>query len=918
MDPFREPYYHDGFCYVTSDWYETLDNYQPRDEQLLRRVRSIVPASWRFYRSDVWIHVSAPGVQLPPQGWKIHVSATPANCVPVLERAAKACVRMSVPFKFLADAVLVGLATGIGWPRPQAGKFITIYPKDDAHFRSVIEELYLELRDFEGPYVLSDTRYRDSRVISYRYGGFSAERVLTVRGDKEHVILDPDGRAVADLRLPYYHQPSWVTDPVNADNRSLDIDSEPIFLNNGRYRVDRVLRTSVRGGVYVAIDYDSGESVLIKEARPGIGLDQNGDDAIDRLKKEYRLLEKLRKTGISPKPIELFWDWEHLFLVEEFLVGKDLLQFITRANPLGMVSPTERLVAQYLEKIRRIWISIAECLETMHAHGIVAGDLSTRNIFIDREKTGQVRIIDLEGSWEVGVDKPNPWFGTPGFTPPNGVTDYTDDYYQLAAVLLGTLHPINSISELNPSAAITFTETLCADLGLPTEVRDLIVAGLDSDRRKRPSPARVAEVLRKLPQFDAPKLLYSVPSISNSPSELRETVDKLLDYVVASAAYHRRDRLFPADPLVFVTNPLSIAYGATGVAYGLARIRCEVPSRVLTWILSQSIHPDDYPPGLYVGSAGIAWALWDMGLHDVAVNLLRSARSHPLLWKEGGIFYGCSGYGLACLHFYAETNGQEWLDEAVKVGEWLLSTAIESDAGLHWTDESGETWLGYGKGASGIALFLLYLSIAANDDRFLEGARRAIAHDISFVRESRYTPGALQIPQGRVHLLDQEGSYSPYWINGSAGVCTVLLRMWVATGEEMYLTTLKGLVRDSIRKYVSFPGLFKGLAGLGNLLLDVYTYTGLASYLDYARWVADGITYYAIPRDSGLAMPGEQLRRISTDFGTGSTGIALFLHRLVNAERDPGNFNFTVDKLLDGKRRALAGDQMAVVNPTAS
>jgi hypothetical protein len=35
------------------------------------------------------------------------------------------------------------------------------------------------------------------------------------------------------------------------------------------------------------------------------------------------------------------------------------------------------------------------------------------------------------------------------------------------------------------------------------------------------------------------------------------------------------------------------------------------------------------------------------------------------------------------------------------------------------------------------------------------------------------------------------------------------------------------------------------------------------------------------------------------DFATGSAGIALFLHRVANAKQKPGDFNFTLDALLD-------------------
>ena len=50
------------------------------------------------------------------------------------------------------------------------------------------------------------------------------------------------------------------------------------------------------------------------------------------------------------------------------------------------------------------------------------------------------------------------------------------------------------------------------------------------------------------------------------------------------ADFEREDRLFPADPMVFDTNPLSLGHGACGVAYVMHKLRGQVDERVLDWI----------------------------------------------------------------------------------------------------------------------------------------------------------------------------------------------------------------------------------------------------------------------------------------------------------------------------------------------
>jgi hypothetical protein len=108
---------------------------------------------------------------------------------------------------------------------------------------------------------------------------------------------------------------------------------------------------------------------------------------------------------------------------------------------------------------------------------------------------------------------------------------------------------------------------------------------------------------------------------------------------------------------------------------------------------------------------------------------------------------------------------------------------------------------------------------------------------------------------------------------------------------------LPDLFIDADRKYTIFPGRFFGLAGLGEFHLDLAELgDNRERALTAARRALAGILLFKIERPGGLAFPGDSLARISCDFGTGSAGIALFLHRLLNG----GGPAFMLDELLDG------------------
>ena len=268
-----------------------------------------------------------------------------------------------------------------------------------------------------------------------------------------------------------------------------------------------------------------------------------------------------------------------------------------------------------------------------------------------------------------------------------------------------------------------------------------------------------------------------------------------------------------------------------------------------------------------------------------------------MLWELPDIYYGAAGFGLACLYFHRETRDEYWLEQAVKVGDWLIETKTESDEGYYWPDTEGNIWCGYARGQSGIALYLLYLNLASGESRFGAAGRRALSYDLGQAQETR---DGLKIPRASVAspASIHKNVASHYWSDGTAGVCTSLIRYWSVFREDAYKNMLERLIPDTFRDLTAFPTLFTGLAGLGNLQLDVYDFMGDPKYVENAFQITEGILRFKLEKPDGIAFPGEQLLRISTDFGSGSAGIALFLSRLANRENKFQNFNFLLDDLL--------------------
>lgn len=877
----------DSFLYTLADreTYEPLDRYTAVEDHFIGPIRRLLPSDWQTSRKGVWFHCGPGDVRLPLQGWKIHVSATLGNASPLLSMVARVLVRERVPFKFAIDRVMLFFLNFKRWPRGGAGKFVTVYPTDAEQCGRLLEALHQATVGFNGPYILSDRRYRDSSVVYYRYGGLLPVRVLDATGQQRLVMEAPDGSVVDDERTPYFRLPPGVTDPF-CEEEPASAPGE-FTLKNGRYRIESAIAFSNSGGVYVARDVETGEKVLVKEARPFTNQSNRGTDAVWLLKKEHRLLTILEDAGVAPRPIDFFKEWEHYYLVEEFLEGV-VLRFFTAGRALSLrVRPTRDDAEAYYACFSRLFVRAARVLQVLHERGIVFSDLSLYNLLVLDADGDDVRLIDFEGAYEQGVDLPTLLF-TPGFAPEQvkdeGQSQAEDDLYGLGSLMLATLHPINSISSLVRDGHEPFLRALVRDMSLPVEIADLVRGLLHPERSRR---TRIPEVIRVL---EAPREVRA-PSVGTHEADVEDLealLRRAMAFIRASATPERTDRLFPAAPMVYDTNPLSVAFGACGVAYAMKRVEGDVPGEVVDWILSREISPGAYPPGLYVGTAGIAWTLLDLGLRAPAESLLRASYDHPVLWKSPDLFNGASGWGMANLRFFLQTGDELYLERAGEAGRFLLETRRERD-GQAWWPVEGREHCGLGHGAAGVSLFLLYLHLATGAEPYLAAGRMALEYVLA--RGVRNVDGGLTW-----RVQEGEPTHTPYWRWGSAGVGSVLLRYDRALGESRYAGPLGEILLDADRKYSIFAGRFNGLSGIGDFWLDLAEGEhGRGGALEGARRALSGMLLFKVERPAGLAFPGEMRDRICCDFGTGSAGNVLFVERLLRGGPPP----FMLDELVD-------------------
>lgn len=877
-------YTHFQFTLLSQEFFEDLESYQPTDEYL-SIVRQEIGNGWQIRVGGLWTRCIPGDCPLGRQGWKIHVSAIPQAGLETLRRVVPLLASSRTPFKFCSDPRMLRLSTGKNWPRTASGKFLTIYPRSDQHFVELLEALYQVTGGLQGPRVLTDRPYRDSAVVHYRYGGHVGWWRLNPAGERVRFLVGPDSARMPDGGSPFFSLPSWISDPcgpVAAVDADSDTPSEVLIAN--RYRVTGALRYSNNGGIYDAIDLATNSRVIIREARPFTSVQSDGSDARAVLAKEARILQKLASVRCAPEFVDLFEESGHVFLVQQKIEADSLwitaLKTWARAfSPTVLPSP-----ASLFESLSNTIREIVRALDTVHHKQIVFRDLTKTNVLM----VGGRRpvFVDFEIAYELDRGGRHVAGWTPGYASPqqlrNEPPTYEDDYYALGALILDLLSFNASALPLNRTGALNTLDIALRDMGLPATLQHIIEGLLDPDPAHRWCPDMVLEELNRAPSLptvrsvaftaDAPPPRRA-PSLSDK-MDIEETLRGVRRYIERTADLSRTDRLWPSSPEAFTTNPVSIQFGAAGIAEFLRRSRGGVPDDILGWIRS-ALKRHRCPPGLYNGRAGIAMLFFDLGLIEEADQLLAARQDGALLVEDPGLYYGAAGWGLANLWFWARTGSDRYLSAAQEIGRHLLNGLRQDEHGVFWPYD-GKVQFGLGHGQSGIALFLTYLDAASANRAALEAAKGALEFELAHAKERENLLLWYQ------HAGVNSGPLLPYTRFGTAGFGAAALRYAWLSGDEQFLLIARRCAHAAATRSSSKLWQDFGLAGLGELLLDFYHVTGDEDYLNNAFHTASGILPSRITRADGFAFAGFDHLRISCDVGMGAAGIGIFLHRLLN------------------------------------
>ena len=831
-----------------------------------------VPPGWQGDARDVWTVWSDARAPRSAQGWKIHVSARLEHAQRVLDTVAAVCFAEGVRFKHIRARTFFVIQHHKHANRAQAGKFCAIYPPDTETARRLLGLLADALRDEDGPYILSDRRFGDSRTVHYRYGAFSARGALLPDGTTQGLVQDGFGRDVPDQRRPYFILPDGITDPFVTEQPTPHQGS--ILIRE--YEITKALQPSNAGGAYLARDTRTGQLVFIKEARAHNGLTWDGIDAQTRLRHEYGILSAVHAAapGLCPEPLNHFTEWEHDFLVTEYVEGVALRMWLSRTSPLMRSGRSAADHAVFFDAARHILTGLDSSLDRLHALGYRFGDISLGNIIVTPD--GDARLVDFEAA--SALDEPPTPLGTTGFTPPAALLRDSDDplltdRYGTAAITLAFLAPFHEVAEKAPANLALLRHDLSAAVPPPDDLWTRATAYYRADEAAFPVGPSPADV-------DADPL-----------GCLRRLSDDVAAGLLEMADPERPDWVFPPSPRAFVSNTVCVAYGTAGVVHALLRAGVSIPDDIEKRLRRDAMAKrDELPPGLNAGTAGIARVLASLGRLDEAIDLTQKADDHPLAASCATLAGGRAGVGLTWLALHRLTRDTRHLERAAAAGDGIAAVADRGGADLIATLGASDA-RGLYHGRSGLALFLHHLADETGDEGYRAVGVRLLHDELD---------RAIQMDDGTLSFADNAvlNRAMPYLAVGAAGVGTALT-CYVATGgdERLRAALPKVAAGTSVSTWTKEAGLDEGLAGLAWFLAhyaEADCHADAASALAAraaALRAAAGLLKYAVPYTRGVRFLGSGAQRFSADVSSGGAGVLLALRRFLDG---PGDEVFTL------------------------
>lgn len=898
----------------------------------------------------------------PDQGWKLHVSTTPPLAAEVLEVVLDVLLGDGARFKVLNSIRLLSALNSGLFGISQIGKFITVYPSDDAHAVRLAVELDAATRGYRGPRVPTDRALRPGSLVHYRYGSMIRRRGSQIGGDEaggSQDLLDPAGRLTDDVRLNYYQPPDpSITDPFEAAGvRVSPPDRGPLL--NGRYLVCDALGQSPRGGVFRAIDVlaEPARVCLLKEAWHDVGFDQWGRDARDWAANEAYILTRYAGDSVLPRFYDSFELDGNRYIAIEYIEGVALDKVLWEEHTVEYGLDPREVVA--------IGLATGEALAHLHEIGLVFRDFKPANTL--KTPDGHYRLIDFGIAYNYRESRVEPLStGTPPFYSheqyEGEAPSPADDIFAWGAVLYHLaggdpsfadmpkgedfLRPLprRPLAEIRPSFPSALADVIDRAVAWERVERfatmreawdALAVAARGLENAHRKTPKRVKAALDESNTSPAPTEV--------TPEEALCLAREIGDALCAAAEDHGGGLCWKRrfEWIERTEYSPDVYAGAAGVGLFLAELArttgeeryADAARGAARWLASPIWGRGRAQHGFHSGEAGIAFfflrlaELLDtpgyVAAADMRLRRLRGAASLTI-----DLMYGTAGTILGLLAMHAATGDSEFLAEARALGDQLVGKALRSKTnnGCYWEIASSAPGgpvvphLGLLHGVAGVGVALAYLGCVTGDEHYVDTAQgaaelllaQAVSSPINMSVEGGEKEGELLTWPGH---LDAIAKSLQAHCHGAGGIGQFFLWLDALVPNERYRKAAESAAHAiaAQRATETRAGICHGVSGTGHFMLDCYKRFGGSQWLMLACECGGYLQRFRLPERPGVYAMHDK-GAVSPDLMLGYAGPGSFLLRFANAANASdlifGPLNNAV-QTLDGNVKDAARDLRA-------
>ncbi|MBF6625234.1 hypothetical protein IU402_01365 [Aerococcaceae bacterium zg-BR9] len=750
------------------------DDVRATNDTVERDIKLLDETNSRLYQHNEWCYVEQPTVVLPRQGFKIHVSCTVDNYQDVLETVYDYCRTEQIVFKYLCNLKLLKQLLSSLAERSSGGKFITIYPENEAQFVAIMPALHERLIAFDGPKIMSDRRYSlENKVLHYRYG--------IIQGSKNDYLIDPDGKMYVDKRVPYFELPPFVVDPFPKEVVEAQMIGKEVIATSA-------IQLKFSGGVYRA-EYKK-QAVILKEARAYTNKISDVSQ-IDLKQNEARMLKYLADHQVTTTPgfITAFEEEDNYYLVEEAKPGLPISRWR---------EDNYQKVLEKIPQVKTILTNLVQAVAELHALGVAIGDLSQENILIDGTT---IYFIDVEQSYFESEGTQLAFFS-------NGFYDhrlfqqkaFMRDWMQLAYVVMSLFTKSNFTISLLQQPSLTIFYKEAADSHLPVFIVELVKYLFSSEDKS------VSDLLTMIQSKSGDEVFTYTPNQSISINEfyqdIKQSVSKLDEFSVClsnkTSTNYVNGRLGIYDLLDIQPSTANLEQGLQGnlcdylstLMYLYRRQDKDWIARYEGQLSRQSVtHPPEFK-GIFDGDAAVALLasqLYRMSYQSIYSHIENRYRNDlAQFWQQEmrtNSYRMCLNDGVLGYLYYLLNSATIAPDETYVTQ--VLTAVIAQGLVI----DKQKIGLRIRKNSSIISPYLynghlgLIMTLIAFRNRF----------------DSHVFDDVLQQMAENIYQPCQGGSL----LYGSAGFGLVALALYETFGSEQYLDALVSSIKDCIMRVVS-------------------------------------------------------------------------------------------------------------------